>query len=215
MGRHQKKKRPHNRIITEHIQDHFRFHSLQVNLALTGSAWTAILSVTRKRRPWESGSFILINKADACLHSSLEAYAKSCTSNGVDEQWLISPAQFNTTVHITWAWYEKLIFCKLETVFSQSCQIIGYQIQLGCNIKFKQNIFHLFFKDFIYFQTGEKGRRKRGRETSMCARETSISCLLLAPNQGPGPQPKHVPWQNQTCDLSVCRMMLNPLCYTS
>ena len=34
-----------------------------------------------------------------------------------------------------------------------------------------------------------KGGRKRGRETL-----ASIYCLLHAPNWGPGPQPRHVPW---------------------
>ena len=45
-----------------------------------------------------------------------------------------------------------------------------------------------FFKIlFIYFREG-KGGRKKGRETSMCG---WLSC---APNWGPGPQPRHVPW---------------------
>ena len=50
--------------------------------------------------------------------------------------------------------------------------------------------FCLIFKNilFIYFQREGKGRRKRGRETSMCG------CLSCAPYWGPGPGPKHVPW---------------------
>ena len=45
-----------------------------------------------------------------------------------------------------------------------------------------------FFKVFIYlFYTEGKGRRKRGRETSVCG------CLSYAPYWGPGPQPRHVP----------------------
>ena len=40
---------------------------------------------------------------------------------------------------------------------------------------------------FIYFREG-KGGWKRGRETSMCG------CLFHAPNQGPGLQPRPVPW---------------------
>ena len=41
---------------------------------------------------------------------------------------------------------------------------------------------------FIYFYREGKGRRKRGRETSMCG------CLSCAPYWGPGTQPRHVPW---------------------
>ena len=43
-------------------------------------------------------------------------------------------------------------------------------------------------KYFIYlFSEREKGRRNRGRETSMCG------CLSHAPKWGPGPPPRHVP----------------------
>ena len=40
---------------------------------------------------------------------------------------------------------------------------------------------------FIYFQREGKGKRKRGRETSMCG------CLSHTPYWGPGPQYRHVP----------------------
>ena len=39
---------------------------------------------------------------------------------------------------------------------------------------------------FIYFL--DRGRRKRGRVTSMCG------CLSHTFHWGPGPQPRHVPW---------------------
>ena len=43
--------------------------------------------------------------------------------------------------------------------------------------------------DFFFLERG------KGRKTSMSERNiTSISCLSHAPNQGPGPQPRHVPW---------------------
>ena len=51
-------------------------------------------------------------------------------------------------------------------------------------------LFILFFKDRFYLlilREG-KGRRKRGRGTSMCG------CLSWAPDWGPGPQPRRVPW---------------------
>ena len=52
-----------------------------------------------------------------------------------------------------------------------------------------EHLFILFiFKVlFIYFQREGKGRRKRGRETSMCG------CVSHAPSWGPGMQPRHVP----------------------
>ena len=63
------------------------------------------------------------------------------------------------------------------------------------------------FKDFIYFIFREgKGRRKRGRETSVCG------CFLRMPYQGPGLQPRHVPQTgNRIGDPSVPRPGLNPL----
>ena len=65
-----------------------------------------------------------------------------------------------------------------------------------------------FFKDFIYlFLEGKEGR-KRGRETL-------ISCLSHAPNWGPGPQPRHVPWLGIKRDLWVRRPALNPLSHIS
>ena len=44
-----------------------------------------------------------------------------------------------------------------------------------------------FFQDFIYLSLEGKGKRKGGRETSMCG------CLSHAPHWGPGLQPRHVP----------------------
>ena len=54
---------------------------------------------------------------------------------------------------------------------------------------------HIFKKDFIYlFVFRERGREgEREGEKHQCVRETSISCLFYAPNQGPGLQPRHVP----------------------
>ena len=46
----------------------------------------------------------------------------------------------------------------------------------------------LFFSKILIFERERKGRRKRGRETSMYA------CLSWAPQWGPGPQFRHVPW---------------------
>ena len=42
-------------------------------------------------------------------------------------------------------------------------------------------------KCYLFIFTGEKGGRKRERETSMCG------CFLHSPYWGPGPQPRHVP----------------------
>ena len=48
-------------------------------------------------------------------------------------------------------------------------------------------------KDFIYLFLERREGREREGEKHRCERETLISCLLHAPNWGPGPQPKHVP----------------------
>ena len=51
------------------------------------------------------------------------------------------------------------------------------------------NYIDLFLKRFyLLIFTEGKWRRKRGRETSMCG------CLSHTHNQGPGLQPRHVPW---------------------
>ena len=44
------------------------------------------------------------------------------------------------------------------------------------------------FQNFYLFIFRKRGRRKRGREISVCC------CLLCAPYRGPGLQPRHVPW---------------------
>ena len=53
-----------------------------------------------------------------------------------------------------------------------------------------------FFKDFIFILFfRERGKEGQGEgEEHQCARETSFGCLSHAPNRGPGPQPRHVPW---------------------
>ena len=54
------------------------------------------------------------------------------------------------------------------------------------------SFYFYFFKDLIYlFSERGEGRGKEG-EKHRCERATSISCLLLTPNWGPGPQHKHV-----------------------
>ena len=63
---------------------------------------------------------------------------------------------------------------------------------------------------FIFYFFKNKGGRKRGRETSMCA------CLLSTPYWGPSPQPRHVPWLGiQPSNPLVLRPALSPLSHTS
>ena len=45
-----------------------------------------------------------------------------------------------------------------------------------------------FFKRFYLFLGRQEGREKKRREASMCG------CFSHAPDWGPGPQPRHVPW---------------------
>ena len=54
-------------------------------------------------------------------------------------------------------------------------------------------ILSFFFLRFYLFTFREK-ERQRERERNNNMRETSVSCLLHTTNQGPGPQPRHVPW---------------------
>ena len=50
------------------------------------------------------------------------------------------------------------------------------------------HMYSFFFKDFILFIFREREAREKEKETSMCG------CLLHTPYQGPGLQPRHVPW---------------------
>ena len=72
---------------------------------------------------------------------------------------------------------------------SQLCEPIDF-LWVWARVNFIYVLFFSFFKKRFYlfiFREG-KGRRKRGRETSMCG------CLSYTPYWGPGPQPRHVPW---------------------
>ena len=53
-----------------------------------------------------------------------------------------------------------------------------------------------FFLIFYLFLGRQEGREKKRREASMC------DCLSHAPDWGPGPQPRHVPWlENEPVSL--------------
>ena len=73
----------------------------------------------------------------------------------------------------------------------------------------ERRLFFNFKKDFIYFQREGKGRRKRGREISMCG---CLSCALtghLACNPGMIPV-----WESNQRPFDL-QPALNPLSYTS
>ena len=83
---------------------------------------------------------------------------------------------------------------------------------------FLLNFFFFFFKKnilFIYFQREEKGGKKRGRETLMY--ERNIDWLPLAhPQLGIWPATQACALTgNWTSNLSVSRLVLNLLSYTS
>ena len=75
-----------------------------------------------------------------------------------------------------------------ETLESQREDIIAHAGQ-GSQSVF---CFHFLKSLFIFRETGREGRREE--EKHWCVRETWISCLSQAPHQGPGLQPRHVPW---------------------
>ena len=72
--------------------------------------------------------------------------------------------------------------------------------------------FSVLFLKFL-FKRGE-GREKEG-EKHQCARDTSIGCLLHAPNWVPGLKPRHVPWLGIETATLLCRQALNPLSHTN
>ena len=65
-----------------------------------------------------------------------------------------------------------------------------------------------FYYSYIF---REKGRE---REKHRCETETSIGWLLYVPHLGLNLQPRHVPWQNQTSKVLLCRIMPNQLSHT-
>ena len=73
---------------------------------------------------------------------------------------------------------------------------------------FLKNIFHLF----TFRERGREGKREGGKH--QCVRDTLVGSLSHTPNWGAGPQPGHEPWVG-TGDLSVWRLVLNPLSHTS
>ena len=76
---------------------------------------------------------------------------------------------------------------------------------------------YYFLKDFIYsFQREGKGGRRRGRETLMCERQTSISCLSYMPQAWTEPAAKACALtREQTGNLSLCGTMPSQLSHTS
>ena len=53
------------------------------------------------------------------------------------------------------------------------------------------NEINLVLFNKIFRERGKKGERQG--EKQQCERETSIWCLSLAPNLGPGPEPRCMP----------------------
>ena len=68
-------------------------------------------------------------------------------------------------------------------------------IQHDIQTKFPYQVFYLFIWFIWFYLSLERGREgEREGEKHICVREILIGCLLHSPNQGPGPQPRHVPW---------------------
>ena len=87
-----------------------------------------------------------------------------------------------------------------------------------CHFIFVNQVFQLsavHFKDFIYFQREEKEGRKRWRETSFCERNMD-GLPLVCSQMGTWPTTHACALTgNQTSDLLVCRLVLNPLSHSS
>ena len=66
----------------------------------------------------------------------------------------------------------------------------------------------LFKRFYLFIFREGKGRRKRGRETSLCG------CRQSAPHWGPGLQPRHVPWESNW-QTFVSSLGLSPPSHTS
>ena len=80
-----------------------------------------------------------------------------------------------------------LLFFSLLNLGGTGAQALSES--LWCNsITSCGQIFFFFLRFYLFIFREGKGRRKRGRETSTCG------YLLSASNQGPGLQPRLVPW---------------------
>ncbi|KAF6114729.1 hypothetical protein HJG60_010663 [Phyllostomus discolor] len=83
-------------------------------------------------------------------------------------------------------------------------------------IKFKSIFLLLFFKIlFIYFLERGEGREKKKERNINVQEKHQLVASCTPPTGDLAHNPGMCPDQNQTCDLSVCRTMPNPLSHTS
>ena len=75
----------------------------------------------------------------------------------------------------------------------QNAKAQGYSL---CGWIIKSSFFLFFLKFILERGKGREEEEERNIhwEKHQRAWETSISCLPQSPKQGPGPQPKHLPW---------------------
>ena len=95
---------------------------------------------------------------------------KTCLDQ-INCTWMFNKCLLNLNFSFTW----------LEVYTHLSLKVLEKKLATG----FLAILF--FFKILFIFRGGE-GRRKGGRETSICG------CLLHTPSWGPSPPPRHVPW---------------------
>ena len=87
--------------------------------------------------------------------------------------------------------HEVIAISAPTSVTAQGSRLTFFSVRiLLCGIKY------ILFSElpllFYFYREGSR-RSKRGRETSMCERETLISHRLHAPQSGTGLQPRHMP----------------------
>ena len=104
--------------------------------------------------------------------------------------------------------YNRIFKCICLHIHKHTC--LWWHVQRFIRIPGNFFSFFFFFLDFIYlFSERGKGRRKRGRETSL------YGCLSHASHWTSGLQPRHVPWLGIEPATFGSHPVLSPLSYTS
>ena len=132
-------------------------------------------------------------------------------SGGLRSRFSYSSIEFHK-----YAFYMNIVLNIRHAMLVKSNHIAGWRemalshMIMSVNIKVNEFILMEFFKFilFTYFQRQGKGRRKRERNIS------GLPLTHLQLGTWTATQPCALTG-NQTCDLSVCRPMLNPLSHPS
>ena len=112
------------------------------------------------------------------------------STEGIDKVQCTQTMEYYSTMKGSYWWTWKLLYWTTTTKKPDFKEFILCDCGLRGKIsELYLQFIYLFLKIlFIYFWREGKGGGEKGRKTPICG------CLSHAPHQGPGPQPRCVPW---------------------